>query len=125
MGMTEKEMATSRTAMAVPAHLKAWLKASGRAWLVINGDELVDALPWPGGVQEVMDLVSMLARHRATKPSGRFGQVKDPLTKEMVDIPVMKTEVLEPDELDRAIRYLVAQMRQHDPDWSLETTPYG
>jgi hypothetical protein len=121
--MTEKEVLS--TAMALPSHLKAWLKASGRAWLVINGDELVDALPWPGGVQEVMDLVSILARHRATKPTGRFSQVKDPLTKEMVDIPVMKSEALEPDELDRAIRYLVAQMRQHDPDWSLETTPLG
>lgn len=113
------------TAMSSASHLKAWLKASGRAWLVINGDELVDALPWPGGVQEVMDLISLLARHRATKPTGRFGQVKDPLTKEMVDLPIMKSEALEPDELDRAIRYLVAQMLENDPKWSLDTSLGG
>ena len=109
-----------KLAMQSPAHLKQWAKASGRTWIVINADELIDALPWPGGVQEFMDLITLLAKQRATKPTGRFDEVKDPLTQEMISIPVMKTEELEMDELDRAIRFLVGQIREHRADWSLD-----
>ena len=109
-----------RTAMSSPAHLKLWLKESGRGWLVINSDELVDALPWPAGVQEVMDLVSLVANHRAGLPSGRTQAVEEPLTRSPVEIPVYKTEELEVPELDRAIRFLIAQIVQKSPSWRLE-----
>ncbi len=109
-----------KLAMASAKHLKLWMRESGRTWIVINSDELVDALPWPGGVQEVMDLITLLAQHRSTKPSGRFSKVKDPLTGEMVEVSIQKSEAMEPDELDRAIRFLVAEMRKHKPAWSLD-----
>lgn len=115
--LRERQM---RLAMSSPEHLKQWLRASGREWIVMNAAELVDALPWPGGVQELADLVTLLAKHRSTKPSGRFSTVKDPLTKEEVAVPIQKSEELEPEELDRAIRFLVAQIRKHRPNWGIE-----
>lgn len=110
----------AKTAMASPEHLKAWLDQSGRRWLVFDGRELVDALPWPGGVQELMDLVYLYNQHRCSKPSGRTEVLYDPITKEEVTVPVFKGEILEKEELDRAIRYLVAQLLAIDPEWNLE-----
>jgi hypothetical protein len=110
-------------AMSSPDHLKLWLRESGRTWIVLNGPELVDALPWPGGVQELMDLVFLVAQHRSKKPSGRMSTLQDPVTGEDVEVPINKGETLEPEELDRAIRFLVAEIRESLPHWALEDAP--
>lgn len=107
-----------KAAMASPEHLKLWMQESGRRWMVFDGVSLVDAMPWPGGVQEVMDVIQLYAQHRRSIPSGRFE--KQEVMGQVVDVEIFKTEKLELAELDRAIRYLVAQAYEWDPKWSLE-----
>lgn len=111
------------TAMRGPDHLKYWMEASGRRWLVLNGLELVEALPWPSGVEAFMQVVMAYRDHRRTIDSGRTELVEEPVSGEMVDVPVYKDENLEVEELDRAIRYLAGQIREKLPDWSLEQAP--
>jgi hypothetical protein len=109
-----------RTAMKSPEHMKQWLDASGRRWLVFNAIELVDALPWPDGHDILGQVVACYRDHRRVIETGRTERLKNPDTGEQAEVPVYKTEFLEKEELDRAIRYLVAQMMQLDPAWSLE-----
>lgn len=90
--------------------------------LYFNGVELLDALPWPFGVEAFMQVVMAYRDHRRTIESGRAELVKEP-TGEAVELPVYKDETLEVEELDRAIRYLVAQIREKQPDWRLEQSP--
>jgi hypothetical protein len=108
------------TAMRSPVHLKQWLDATHRRWLVFNAVELMDALPWPSGVDAFMQVVMAYRDHRRTIESGRTELVEEPLTGERVEVPVYKDEGLEVEELDRAIRYLVGQIREKRPEWSLE-----
>jgi len=111
--------AAIQTALKDPDHLKRWLDASSRRWMVFNGIDLIDALPWPSGVEAFMQVVMAYRDHRRVMDSGRTEIVEDPTTGEMVEVPVPKDESLEVEELDRAIRYLVAQLLEKDPDWRL------
>jgi len=85
--------------------------------------ELIEALPWPTGVEAFMQVVMAYRDHRRTIDSGRTEPVEDPDTHEVIAVPVYKDEGLEVEELDRAIRYLVAQMRERQPGWNLEQAP--
>ena len=118
----ERETIRRRTdsAMATPQHMKLWLDESGRRWLVFDAHQLIDALPWPGGVQEVTNLVHLYDDYRRRQDSGRTEKQIDPMSKEEIDVPIFKTGKLELDELDRAIRYLAAQAYALDPQWSIE-----
>ncbi len=110
-----------KLAMSSAAHLKQWLQASGRRWLVMDAMELVDALPWPGGVQELMGLINLYNQHRRKFDSGRRGKpIKDPITGDMVEPIIFKDEKLELAEVDRATRHLVQLALEWDPKWSLE-----
>ena len=115
--------ARMRTAMASPNHLRVWAEASGRRWLVFHTGELIDALPWPAGVEAFMQIVAAYRDHRAAIPSGRVEVVTHPLTGEKHKIPITKGETLEVDELDRAIRYLIGQITEKDPTWTLTSPP--
>ena len=108
-----------RTAMKDPEHMKRWLNASGRMFIVLKADDLIDALQWPAGVDVFMGVVNAYAQRRRTIPSGELAQREDPLTGEMVDITLYKDESLTHGELDRCIRYLVAKMYEIDPTWKL------
>lgn len=55
-------------AMASPAHLKQWLRETGRTFLVLKTDDLVDALPWPEGVRSLIQLVECYRQHRQGIP---------------------------------------------------------
>jgi hypothetical protein len=127
LASAEQDLALSQeqlnTAMKSPAHLKQWLKATHRRWLVFNAIELMDALPWPSGIEAFMQVVMTYRDHRRTIDSGRTELVEEPLTGEKVEVPVCKDEGLEVEELDRAIRYLVGQIRERQPGWSLEPAP--
>lgn len=107
-----------KAAMASPEHMKLWLQESGRRWLVFDALELIDALPWPGGVQEIMDLISIYTNQRHKMTSGRME--KQEVMNQVVDVPIFKSARLELPELDRVIRFLVAQAVKWDPSWSLE-----
>ena len=124
--MTDRAPLTTEqiaTAMKSPDHLREWLDATGRRWLVFDGVDLVKALPWPDGVDALMQMISAYRDERRTVWTGRVEHFvgKNAVTGEPIDqeVKVMKGEHLEIEELDRAIRYLVAQILELDPNWSL------
>jgi len=123
MSLEEQAQRLFNISMKTPEHLKAWLEESGRVWIVLNSVELVDALPFPGGHDHLMQIIACYRDHRATITTGRFEKQMDPRKKKEVEIPIMKKETLEKEELDRAIRYLVGQITEMDPSWSLENPP--
>ena len=108
------------TAMQSPEHLRQWLDASERRWIVFNGIDLVEALPWPHGVELFMQLVMIYRDHRRAIWTGREKNVLDRVSGKEVTVKVYKGEKLEVEELDRAIRYLTAQILELDPSWSIE-----
>lgn len=122
MSSQERSEAQMRVSMQHPEHLKSWLVASGRRWLVINALELVDALPWPAGVDAFLQIVAAYRDHRGAMPSGRMEVIAHP-NGESITVPVMKGETLEVEELDRAIRYLIGQITAKDSTWKLENPP--
>ena len=123
MSAIERSEAQLRVAMTDPQHLKEWVRRSGRTWMVLNGLDLVDALPFPEGAQALVQVIQCYRDHRATKATGRTEQQVHPVTKEQVGLDIMKTEELEIEEIDRAIRYLIGKASTIDPNWSLDGTP--
>lgn len=112
--------ALARVSLKDPGHLKRWLAASGRMWLVFNSVDLVDALKWPDGVDALMQIIACYRDHRASIETGRHEQQVDPTLGREVQVPIFKGEGLEAVELDRAIRALIEQLRGKDPTWPLE-----
>lgn len=103
MSAIEKSEAQMRVAQTDPNHFKQWLAESGRTWLVFNGPMFVDA-SWPDGCKLLQVLVANYRDHRAG--------LREPLP-----------ETLTIEELDRAIRYFIAQASALDPSWKLENNP--
>jgi len=112
-----------KVAIKSSAHLKQWLQASGRRWLVFNGEHLVDALPWPDGVQALIQMVACYRDHRSTLNTGELQLVENPETGEMLETSLFYPETLTLTEMDRVIRYLVGQITSLDSDWKLENEP--
>lgn len=112
-----------RVSLKDPGHLKRWLLESNRRWIVFDAVDLVDSLPFPEGVDDFVRVVACYLNHRATKPSGRVEIQKDPVLGEEVEVQIMKTDVLEVEELDRCIRYLISLASEKDPKWKLENNP--
>jgi hypothetical protein len=113
MSITEKQQALNTCSRADADKLLAWLEATGRRWLVFDARHLVNALAWP---TEVQDLQHHIARYREY----RAGLLrKDPET----GCTFGHGETLEVEELDRLIRYLISQISERDPSWSLESNP--
>jgi hypothetical protein len=96
-----------------PEKLKAWLEATGRRWLVLDSVALVNAVSWPAGVLAFQSILSDYEAYRSSQESGRKALVQGR------PVPVMKSDVLEADEMDAVIRHLVAQLKKLDPDWTL------
>lgn len=61
--------AVSNVAMQSPQHLKEWLRASGRHYVVIKSEDLVDALPWPGGIEAFIQILEAYRQHRILIPA--------------------------------------------------------
>ena len=78
--------------MADPEHLKRWLRASGRRFLVFNSCDLVDALVWPAGHQTLQQMIHAYGECRSLQES---------------EIPgLLRNEVLQPGETIEAIEEL-------------------
>jgi hypothetical protein len=122
--LPSEEMAerVERVAMKSPDHLKRWLEATGLRWLVLNTAELVDALSFPAGVDTLMQIIACYRDHRRAIPTGSQ-IIADPISGKPIEVAKFKDENLEKEELDRAIRYLVGQITEIDPNWNLNTTP--
>lgn len=113
----EKAQRRYNVAIKTKEQLKDFLEQSGRSWVVLNSADLVEALSFPEDVQEFMRIVDLYGRYRCSSPSGRtesFG---------CYEIPVMKTDALEIEELDRVIRFLVGKITEKKSDWSLDDPP--
>lgn len=123
MNADQLREARARVAMSSPEHMQQWLEASGRRFLVFPAAELVASLPWPGGVEALMQIIAAWRDHRRAQESGRYHEVRHPVMKDKVRVPIMKDDTLEIEELDRAIRYLISLASQRDPAWKLENPP--
>lgn len=133
---TEAEISRSAaaTAMASPKQLKDWLNASGRRYIVFVADDVVDALPWPGGVEALTQVTECYRQHRAVeiaeeKPCPKCGGQFPKLGKNIGANECgacngsgverrYKSDVLEPDEMKQAVQFLIDQIRKSDPNWS-------
>lgn len=105
-------------------HMKRWLAASGRTFLVLNAADVCEALPFPGGHEALMQIIEAYRDHRRVFQTGRFERMKHPdNTKDHINVPIYKSEFLELDELDRCIRELVGHALALDPNWRLENAP--
>ena len=119
---TELKLAQFRVSIKSPQQLKEWMVDSGRRWLIFDGLDLVDSLDFPAGVQSLMQLISLYTAYRSTRLSGRYEKYKHPITGEEIKSLLPKTDVLEIEELDRVVRYLVGMITQLDPSWSINNT---
>jgi hypothetical protein len=112
-----------RTAMQDQEHLIRWMEESGRTWLIFNGKHLASALPWPAGAESLIQVIACYRDHRATIDTGETQIIDNPITNEKVEVPVYHPETLTLTEMDRAIRWLVGQITELDPDWKLTNVP--
>ena len=129
MSAIERSEAQLRVAMQSPQKLKQWIEATGRTWMVFNAIDLVDALPWPPpgakepvGIDYLMMIIQCYRDHRAAMETGDFETIKNPNGVEH-KVAIMKGELLELPELDRAIRFLIGQATEKDPAWTLNNPP--
>lgn len=116
---TKLTEAQQNTAIKDPEHLKRWLAATGRRYLVLNTFDLVDGLPWPDGVAAFMQCIDAYRDHRRGMAITRTIVVNGVEREE----PSQKDEFLEIEELDRAIRMLIGEASKRDPNWKLENPP--
>jgi hypothetical protein len=117
-GYDARREALLRVSIKSPDKLKEWLEASGRRYLIFDAFQLVDALPWPHGLDALAQVIACYRDHRRTVPSGRFEKVID-ARGESRAVPQMRGETLEADEQARLIKYLIRQVQELDPTWSL------
>ena len=124
-GLSVKEQSERllRVSLADADQLKAWLEKSGRKWLIFDAIALVDALPFPDGVDTLIQVIACYRDYRSTQPSGRTERIKDPTFGKVIEAPIYKGEMLEVEELDRVIRYLVRQITDKKGTWSLNDEP--
>lgn len=116
--LSERQM---RVAMTDRTHLKQWLRESGRSWVIFDSDHLVDALPWPDGVEVFIQLVACYRDYRATVETGETQQVTNPETGRLEEMPFFHPETLTLVEMERAIQWLIQQIRDIDPNWDLSS----
>lgn len=116
----ERLEALARVSIKDKDHLKRWLQASGRTWLTFNALDLVDALPWPDGVDLLMQIVARYREHRSSLETGRHETQIVAATGTKVQVPIFKGEGLEVEEMIQAVQALIGQIREKDPKWQPE-----
>lgn len=97
-----------KTAMTSPTHLKAWMRATDRNFLVFQTEDIVDGLEWPGGIEALQQIVTGYRDYRRTKPTAWTEEViaRDALGQSVkVRAPINHDEDLDPDEWDVLIEW--------------------
>lgn len=119
----ERIEAIARVSMQDKGHLKRWLRATERTWMVFNAIELVDALRWPDGIDALMQIIACYRDHRASIPSGRSEVQVDSVSGKEVRVDLCKTETFEVEELDCVVRALIKRIKERKPEWNLGQPP--
>lgn len=119
MGEQERKEALDNVAIQTREQLIRFLHESERKWLVLNTGHLVEALPFPQGVLMVQQIIAWYRNHRATVGTGRKQTVMDPVSRESIVIEEGHGEALEIREAEDVIRFLLDNIRQRDPTWTL------
>lgn len=120
MKAEERIEARIQTSMKDVEHMKRWLRESGRPFMIFKSDDICDALMWPHGHEALQEITDAYDHHRSVMPTGRTRIETDPITKYRVEVPVMKSQKLEPEEMEECIRHLVGVLSENDPLWTLE-----
>ena len=113
---TLHQQLSSNTAIQSPEHLKRWLQETGRRYLVLRTDDLVDALPWPDGVDALIQVLEAYRQQRLAQPveHGPCPQLKIhrpgyacTLCRNTGEVVIRsKDDILEDDERQDAIAFL-------------------
>lgn len=117
--LEEISMRRANVAIKDKEHLKEWLDSTGRGFLIFRATDLVDALTFPEGVDDVMRIVAQYRDFRRLQDSGRFESVKDPVSGQAINAPVSKGEQLEEHELNQLLRTLIKEASERFPGWTL------
>jgi hypothetical protein len=115
----EAQQLLAKQALSDPEALKRWLLESGRKFVVLVSQDLVDSLPWPDGVRKFTEVVEAYRVHRLTQPSSRVEQGRDLLGRPC-EVTVMKADALDPEELNCLVHWAAAQLLEYDPGWTFE-----
>jgi hypothetical protein len=109
MAMTEQQgpktlyqQLTENVALKDPDHLRRWLLASGREFIIFKSSDLVRALPWPDGVEMMIQLVEAYRQERA---------------KEVGHGTTLKSDALELDELKEVVHFVLRKIHAAEPNW--------
>lgn len=126
-------LASDQTAIRDPEHLKAWLLATHRDFVIFQACDLVDALEWPTQVTALSAIISAYRQHRngqaaETVPCPRkhgagtgAGTSKDVCTlchNHGIVVTRGKDETLELDEMKEAVSWLLAKIHAKDPTFT-------
>jgi len=120
---TDIKQALENISIKSPEHLKKWLIASGRRWLVFDGVDLINSLDYPAGVLSLMQIINSYQAYRSSKMSNRIEKIEHPLTHEIIETALPKCDVLELEELDRCVRYLIGLASTKDINWNINNSP--
>lgn len=112
----------SKIAMRDPEHLIRWLRATERKFVVLEAEDLVRSQVWPHGIEVLMDIIASYRDYRATIPTDYRATIPTTILagNAAPQVPIYKDEHLDVVELDRCIRWLIAQMVERCPDWTLQ-----
>jgi hypothetical protein len=116
------------TAIKDPGHLKRWLIESKRQWVMLKSEDLVDALPWPDGVDILMQVIEAYRQHRVGVPVDyapcpklkvhQKGRVCELCSNAGEVIVRSKSDLLEVDEMKEACVWLINQILEKDKSWN-------
>lgn len=107
----------AKSALDNPESLKRWLSSTGRTYLVFVAQHLIDCLPWPAGVQDLVSLIDRYRAHRELSLPGRPKEGTDVLGQKSVAL-VQESDALNPEELDRLTHWAAGQLVEEDPGWT-------
>lgn len=92
-----------------PEHLKRWLTQSGRKYIVLRSDHLIDGLRWPEGVESFQEIIN---QYRASRADKRTGEVRIETNEHGEEVEVAETfpETLTQPELQELIAELSREL---------------
>jgi hypothetical protein len=112
-----RALARAQEAVAIsdPEHLIRFLQGSDRTYLVFHAPTLVRGLPWPTGVDALMQVVHAYNSQRNVEKTG-YVVDEQVAGGSAVGAPIFKDDRLWLDEIDNAIAQLQRLKAQHQAD---------